>query len=60
MRGANGVTKIVPYDENGEMATVTWFAVWKGEHLHSRLRAGAMESVVYQEPEPADAQPGPH
>jgi hypothetical protein len=47
--GHAGTTAIVPYYENGEMAPVVWFAVYKGKHLHARLNAAQMCEVVYAE-----------
>ncbi|KKN04352.1 hypothetical protein LCGC14_1098310 [marine sediment metagenome] len=41
------VTKIEPYEENGEMAPVTWLRVWKGGHLVLRLNASLMVEIGY-------------
>ena len=35
--GTDGVTKIEPYQESGQMSMVTWFAIWKGEFLYARM-----------------------
>lgn len=48
--GHNGVSKIEPYEENGEMSPVVWLRVWKGGHLHARLRVGAMAEITYKKP----------
>ncbi len=47
--GYQGVTRIVPYREPGEMALVPWLAVYKGETLAKRLRCGAMAEIRYVE-----------
>ena len=39
MVGELGVTAIIPYDENGEMACVPWIAVVEGEVITARLPA---------------------
>jgi len=39
---------IRPYQENGEMAPVVWFAVYKGDFLHTRV-PGRMVGVTYEE-----------
>ncbi len=41
------VTKIEPYEENGEMAAVTWLRVWKGDRLVLRLNASFMVEIDY-------------
>ena len=48
--GFSGITRIVAYGENGDMALVPWLAVYKGEHLHSRIKASACE-ILYAAPE---------
>jgi hypothetical protein len=47
--GRFGVTKISVFDENGEMAHVPWFEVWKGEALYARVNAKYVSEVLYQE-----------
>ncbi len=42
------VTKIEPYEENGQMAAVTWLRVWKGDAIVARLNAAKMAEIVYQ------------
>lgn len=37
--GHKGVTRIVPYDECGEMGLVPWVAVFAGERLWCRMPA---------------------
>ena len=37
--GLNGVTSIIPYNENGQMAAVPWIAVYKGEKIVARFDA---------------------
>lgn len=48
--GELGVTKIIAYDENGEMAHVPWLAIFKGETIAARCSARDM-TISY---EPAD------
>ena len=48
--GRRNVTKIIPCTENGEMALVTWFAVYCGACLKYRVNGKYVEVVVYQEP----------
>lgn len=45
--GMRGVTAIKPYDENGDMAPVTWLEVWKGEQLFARLNTLYMAEIQY-------------
>jgi hypothetical protein len=47
--GRFGVTKISAVDENGEMARVPWFEVWKGESLYARVNAKYVSEVLYVE-----------
>jgi len=37
--GYQGVTKIEPYPESGQMAEVTWFAVYVGDEIRYRVPA---------------------
>lgn len=46
--GHDGVTKIVPYEERGQMSNVVWFAVYKGDIIWKRLNAALMAEVRYQ------------
>ena len=48
--GKNGITKIVQYFENGQMAAVPWFAIYKGENIITRMDAVNC-IVVYKESE---------
>ena len=50
--GQSGVTRIEPYQENGQMAAVTWFAVYKGDFLAARLNGAYMAEINYAEPQP--------
>jgi hypothetical protein len=40
--GENGVTKIIPYHEYGQMAYVTWFAIYKGDFLWTRIDSAGL------------------
>ncbi len=51
--GENGVTRISVFDENGEMAHVPWFEVWKGNALYARVNAKYVCEVRYQEGQPS-------
>lgn len=46
--GREGVTKIVPYHENGQMAPVVWFAIYKEDFLWQRIPAARLR-VTYAE-----------
>ena len=48
--GLNGITKISPYEENGQMACVTWLAIYKGEFLWQRVDSVGL-SIQYKEGE---------
>ena len=39
--GQDGITKIVAYDEHGEMDWVPWFAIFKGDEIYERIPAKA-------------------
>lgn len=47
--GSDGVTRISAVDENGEMAHVPWFEVWRGDKLYARVNAAHVNEVYYQE-----------
>jgi len=47
--GVNGVSRIEPYHENGEMAPVAWLAVFIGDTIIARVPA-RMVFIVYQPP----------
>jgi hypothetical protein len=47
--GVSGVSQIIAYAENGEMAPVAWFAVMIGNDIIARVPA-RMVMVVYQPP----------
>ena len=51
--GHQGITSIRPYSENGEMAPVTWFAVYAGDTIRVRVPARFTE-VVYAEEDAPD------
>jgi hypothetical protein len=40
-------TRIVAYGEPGDGALVPWFAVYEGDVIKSRYRAGGLEGVAY-------------
>ena len=42
-----GYEKIVPYSENGEMASVVWFAVFKDGKISQRINSKYVFSVIY-------------
>lgn len=46
--GENGITKIIPYLENGEMARITYFEIWKGESLSSRINGKYVREIHYK------------
>jgi hypothetical protein len=50
--GRYGVTKISVVDENGEMAHVPWFEVWKDDALYARVNSKYVSEVLYQEGQP--------
>lgn len=54
--GRYGVTKISVVDENGEMAHVPWFEVWKDDALYCRVNAAYVSEVLYQEGQPTKAK----
>lgn len=41
---------IVPYGESGQMALVTWFAIWKNGKVIARVDARGLEAR-YEEPQ---------
>ena len=40
-------TKIQPYEENGEMAYVVWFAVYIGDLITARVNSKYIDTVQY-------------
>jgi len=46
-KDVNGVEKIVPYEEYGEMASVTWYEVWVDGRLESRVNGKYVVEVRY-------------
>ena len=49
--GILGVTAIEPYYENGEMAGVVWFNIWKGEFLWQKINSKHVAVVAYKKEE---------
>ena len=49
--GFLGVTRIEPYNENGQMArgSLPWLKVWKGDHVAARLNCAHMVEITYAE-----------
>jgi len=45
--GDRGITHIEPYDEPSPRATQSWFAVFKGDFLSSRVNAALVAEVTY-------------
>ncbi len=41
------VTKIEPYEENGQMAPVTWLRIWKGETVVARVNVSGVMEIEY-------------
>ena len=41
------VDEIIPYEENGEMAPVVWFACVKDSEIVSRYNAKYVEGIIY-------------
>lgn len=47
--GHDEVTAITVTEENGQMATVAWFEVWKGKRLLCRSNSAHVSEVYYEE-----------
>ena len=45
--GDAGVEKIVPYQEVGQMAHVTWFAVYVGGEIRHRVNGTFVDHIRY-------------
>jgi hypothetical protein len=45
--GDNGVTKIVPYYEPGEMGNIVWFEIWSDDIIWHRVNARCLHGVTY-------------
>ena len=43
------ITKIVAYEENGQMEAVPWFEIWEGDFLSGRVNAATISVVYYEE-----------
>lgn len=41
------VEKIVPYEENGEMAPVLWFAIYEDDEIAIRVNGKYIDTVQY-------------
>jgi hypothetical protein len=46
--GYCGVTKIRPYQEAGQMAYVTWFAVYAGDTIVERVNSAGVGRIIYK------------
>jgi hypothetical protein len=53
--GRLGVTKIDTYEENGEMAPIVWFRIWRGDVLWKRIRGGSVAEIEYEPKGGSDA-----
>ena len=42
-----GVTKIVPYSEDGQIEGVPWLAIYRDEVIIMRVNCAAVESIYY-------------
>jgi len=40
--GSEGITKIVPYQEPGQMGWCTWFAIYKGDEIYERIDSAGL------------------
>ncbi|WP_370372937.1 hypothetical protein [Henriciella pelagia] len=49
--GSKGVTRIKVYGEPSHYCSVPFLAIYKGDHLHSRLPAHSHQ-IIYADPEP--------
>ncbi len=45
--GREGITEIVPYGEKGMYCNLTWFAVYAGDEIVSRVNANCVADVWY-------------
>ena len=45
----DSATKIVPYTENGQLAPVIWFAIYKGNRICARVNGAMVEVIKYKE-----------
>ena len=41
------ITKILPYEENGEMASIIWFAIYADEEIICRANSRHIDTVQY-------------
>jgi len=45
--GDKKITKILPYEENGEMASIIWFAIYVGDEILYRVNSKYIDTVQY-------------
>ena len=45
--GERGVEKIIPYEEYGEMAPVTWYQIWVEGRMEARVNGKYVVAVEY-------------
>ena len=45
----HGIEKIVPYQEDGQMSPVVWFAVYKKGKVIYRANAAHVQTIVYKD-----------
>lgn len=46
--GKEGVTKIVPYHESGQLFYAAWFAVYEDNEIVQRINGAAVEYISYR------------
>lgn len=46
--GEGGIESIKPYQENGEMAAITWFAVYAADKIIARVSSRYVVAVYYK------------
>lgn len=46
--GLHGVTQIVAYEENGEMAPILWFAIYESENMTGRVNGRFVSGISYK------------
>ena len=45
--GENGIEKIIPYHENGEMAPIVWLAIYCNGEITQRVNSKHLDSILY-------------
>ena len=45
--GKADVQEILPYEENGEMASVIWFMIIKNKEISQRVNGKFVDSIIY-------------